>query len=210
MIPAMFSSSSPFLRRLRLWAMAVLALALAGCVGLQPRPDPTRFYVLTGETAARNQPGEIDLVVRRLALPDYLDSARLVVRASESEIRYRNHHRWGGGALDRMLAQSISNGLQDALPDWRVTTRSTMPPRWQLDVRVLRFEGGPGMSAHFAFDWEISATGDDGRRAAGRVSREGAWDGEDMAALVEVLAELVRESTSELAEAIKRLDQSPD
>ena len=52
-------------RLLFLASIACLGLLMSGCVGLRPRPDPTRYYVLSGESIERSQGGPADLLVRR-------------------------------------------------------------------------------------------------------------------------------------------------
>lgn len=179
--------------------LGVVPFVLSGCLGLEPQPDRTRFYVLTAE-AERVSPTEgADLAVRRLELPGYLDSSQIVFRVAEHEVSYRSLHRWGG-ALDAMLNQALTDALNQARPDWRVVSGPTTGVPLLLDIRVLRFEGGPGNSAHFAFEWELMRTGERSSAGHGRIVHSAPWNGEDVAALVAALADLIQAAAAELAE----------
>ncbi|HVN63522.1 MAG TPA: ABC-type transport auxiliary lipoprotein family protein, partial [Candidatus Binataceae bacterium] len=72
---------------LSLLAAGALACTIAGCSSLlAPRPDPTKFYVLTpaSETTApapQSSAGEFVLGLGPIKLPAYLDRAEVVTRA---------------------------------------------------------------------------------------------------------------------------------
>lgn len=146
----------------RCLAAVALALTTSGCSILEPRPDLTRFYVLT---TLAEPAGELDSNIRvgigPLLLPDYLQRYEMAHRNSATELRYADTERWAEPLLDsvgRTLAENVA---------LLVGTKRVMvlpaPIRGEPDVTVpieiIRFEPMPDGRINLVARW-IVRTGD--------------------------------------------------
>lgn len=192
-----------FLRRLRLGPrpagaaafraapLAGLLAFFAGCQMLpEPRPDPTRYFVLSTPDAV-----EESLVVDRsgptvglrpIELPGYLRHTRsLVVAGNTHEIAFRDHERWAE-PLEAGLERVLRHGLAESERVGRVVTfpfELDAPRDFDIRMRIRHCEGvdGPeGRHARFVASYEITRAG-----TAGEIVKQGLyqapraeWDGE--------------------------------
>jgi uncharacterized lipoprotein YmbA len=131
--------------------LAVLALPLAGgCSLLSPRPDPTKFYVLTSiagadtvtvrptPTAASN----LAIGLGPVKFPDYLAHPEVVTRVSTNRIELSTTDRWAepfDESARRVLARNLATllGTDQVVPfPWYSSTKLT----YKIEVTVERFE----------------------------------------------------------------------
>ena len=157
----------PGARGIRLGLVAVALGGLAGCGSfLEPRVDPSRFYVLSTRSApevampaaARRRSYGIGPVT----LPDYLKRPTVITRISESEIRPSHDDRWGEPSILGTPATvptfrssstySDSSATRRAAPTFRPTgscatrraTRiSAAATRWHAGSRPLPTSAAP-------------------------------------------------------------------
>jgi uncharacterized protein len=137
-----------------------IVAAAAGCSILAPRPDLTRYYVLTpAADPAVEKPRTSTLVVGLgpVTLPAYLDRPQMVTRVDENRISIADADRWAeplDGAFARVLGQDIaaSAGVQ-------VVSRFPWPPGsavvYQIEIEVARFESRADGSAELAARWSL-------------------------------------------------------
>ena len=141
-------------RRLPL-ARAVLAavpFVLAGCTLLpEPRPDPTRFYVLAADAAPAVAPGGAAVQLRAVEVAGYLRNRPMVVRRGGSEIEFREHARWGE-PLEQGVARVLSSGLRSR----GVNLAPLGAGAPVLSVRVLACEGVSDGAVIFRAAWELT------------------------------------------------------
>jgi len=186
--------------------LAVAALA-AGCTGLlQPRPDPTRFWVLR---AAAGAPGVAAAAATRhrsygvgpVGIPDYLKRPGVITRASGARVEPSAIDRWAeplDKGVPRVLAENLRLLLgtdRIVLYPWYASSR----PDLQVAIGFEQFERGPDGEALLAATWTIRRTGDGAtlrtgetrtRIAPGTPDTEGAVlaQGEALAALAREIA----------------------
>lgn len=173
-------------------------LSLCGCVNFDPRPDPTRFYVLSGPRTPTASSEASELSVRRAELPEYLDNSKLVVRQSSHELYYHPHHRWSA-PLDTMIARALADGLTRARADLNASAGTLDLSAQTLSLRILRFEALPDGEVEVSFEWRLSGTDDNASKRSGRIIQRGEWNGSDYPALVEELSRLLQAAAEELA-----------
>jgi len=153
--------------------LPVVALLLAGCVGLGPRPESSRFYMLTPIAAgdgAGGTPGEQSprVGLGPIVLPGYLDRTVLVRRVGTNQLKLSASERWAEpfpDAVAHVLQQNLITllGGRVILYPWSVGTDVDT----RVNVEVLRFEPGTDGGADLAARWTV-------RDASGRrlVTRE--------------------------------------
>jgi uncharacterized lipoprotein YmbA len=147
------------------------AIALAGCFStiLTPRPDHSRFYLLTPTADAMSQPhaspasaGDFVLGLGPVKLPGYLDRPEVVVRAAPTRLELSRDDRWGESlqnsftsVLSRDLGAQL--GTQQILPyPWFNTAHVDM----QVQVEVFRFETDAQGLATLSARWTVTNVAD--------------------------------------------------
>lgn len=130
-----------------------LALLLAGCAA-----PPLTLYTLGAPAVATGAEGGLatatTVEVRRVAVPDYLDSQDIVTRDG-SQINRSSRGRWASrlsiGATDLITAQ-----LAAARPDLFVTDQPvTGSPGFRLIVTISRLDVSTTGQAALAASWTI-------------------------------------------------------
>lgn len=132
--------------RRSLWAMALSGTLIlsSGCLNLEPRVDPTRFYILEadgGAAAEEARPAEQVkgfLEVRLIHFPEYAQRTGLAVREGPHEIRYLPWHRWGEPPETSFAAAAVQ-ALAGELPQWTIRSRSSDGAAI-LEVEILRWD----------------------------------------------------------------------
>jgi uncharacterized lipoprotein YmbA len=199
---------------LRASAVLLLALccALAGCSGLlDPRPDPSRFFVLDPSAAPSSEEtplsGDgVSVGLGPVRIAEYLRRPELVTRTGATEIRPSAVDRWAeplDSALPRVLAKELAASLgtpRVALYPWYRRNR----PDFQISIDLLQFERDADNGALLAARWEVRELATDGRRIfrESRIARPaGSGDTEAVVlALHGTLGELAREIAAALNE----------
>jgi len=141
--------------------LLVVGLLLAGCVGLGPRPESSRFYMLTpiaaedgaGGTAA-GSPVRVGL--GPVILPGYLDRTTLVRRVGTNQLQLSASDRWAEPlpeAVAHVLQQNLITllGGRVVLYPWSLGTEVDT----RVNVEVLRFEPGRDGGADLAARWTV-------------------------------------------------------
>jgi uncharacterized lipoprotein YmbA len=177
-------------RRLILAGFVFLA---GGCVTLDAPPDPTRYYLLNGESdpdALMTNPIASAPVVRLapVELDPYLDTPYMVLRRQKYEVQFSDIHRWGedlASNIRRALARDLlaTGGVSD------VVFAPSDHADYVVEIHVHRFEGVPPDIAHMSATWRLL-------RPSGRVlhetlhdDRSRGWQFENYAHLAEKLDE---------------------
>ena len=184
---------------LRLPVFAAALLLSAGCTLLpEARPDPTRFYVLTGASSPVLAAGATTAVqLRPIEVAGYLRNRPMVVRRGVSEIEFREHARWG-----EPLEQGISRVLSAELRTRGVNVVPAAAGVAALTLRVHACEGGADGAVLFRAGWEIAGGA---APAAGEFSpRDLRWDGKSEGSLAAQLSAAVAALAEELAPAVSR------
>lgn len=144
-------------------ALPAALAVVAGCVSLEPRPDPTRYYVLEPEASppASTRPAVPVLGVGPVRLPAYLDRPELVTRAGPARLEIATVERWAA-PLDVLFARALAENLRAAVPAGEVVGEPWpvgAAPEWTVSVDVLRFEGEPDGTAVLEARWLVRRGG---------------------------------------------------
>lgn len=191
-------------------ALGLATALLAGCVSLDPKPDPTRYYVIgepAGSSAAPPDDCPRTILVGPVRVAGYADQTALVERRGEHEIVPLTLHRWAeppGQALPRALTRRLAQ----ALPGQCVVTFQRKTPgadTLQLELEFTRFELTDHNQAVIALQWRTFAPGSDGRERTGGATATQSFDAADdrvgagINALSQALDEIVRQLADQVA-----------
>jgi hypothetical protein len=130
-----------------------LALLLAGCAA-----PPLKLYTLGAPAVAVAAEGSMasapTLEVRRVALPDYLDTQDIVTRQG-SQIDRSATGRWAS-RLSLSVTDLITARLGAQHPGWFVTDQPvSVPAGLRLFVNISRLDVSADGTASLAADWTI-------------------------------------------------------
>lgn len=142
-----------------------LLLAFCGCSSLlAPRPDRSRFYVLTAVAnprgsvpASGHTANSLRIGLGPITLPGYLDRPEMVTRVSANRLHLSQENQWAEPLrtnFANVMGEDLSAGLgnpQIVRYPWYAST----PIDYQVKVNVDRFESTGQGSAVLAAKWEI-------------------------------------------------------
>lgn len=145
-------------------AAGLMALALGGC--LAPRPDPSKFFVLTPlGTAAANSMAPAGLAASAsptiglgpIKLPEYLDRDEVVTRAGPNRLEFSDRDRWAE-PLDNNFKQVVAQDLTRLMGTHSITFYpwpGTTHIDYQVSIDVYRFETDTGAKARLVAHWQV-------------------------------------------------------
>jgi uncharacterized lipoprotein YmbA len=131
---------------------ACLLGTLCACSLLEPRKDPTRFFVLAAspnaataptESAAAVSGEEVVVSIGPVHLPDYLLRPDIVRRTGQNQLEPSGADRWAE-PIDRAFARVLCLDVAARLPECTVVAYPVVPavkPAMQIEVDVSAFEG---------------------------------------------------------------------
>jgi uncharacterized lipoprotein YmbA len=142
--------------------LATIAMAMAaGCSILSPRPDATKFYVLTatstGAAAAPDATRRLVIGLGPVKLPAYLEHAEVITRVAPNRLDLSSTDRWAEPLDDnfrRVLAADLTTliGTDQVLPfPWDLSTNVD----YKIEVNVQRFERDSSGGAQLTASWII-------------------------------------------------------
>ena len=139
--------------------LLALFSSLAGCAGL---PEP-RVYVLNpgsdGTSTVRDNAGRMVVEVRRVLIPDHLDTTSIMLGTAGNQIRASETGVWGE-RLSSGLTQALAGALARRVPDAVIVARPPdIRPAVQVLVEVTALRCGGGGCAMTA-QWTIPRPGD--------------------------------------------------
>ena len=185
--------------------LPLLACVLAGCFGLGPRIDRTRYFTLAPIGSDEAAPAsDLTLGLGPIVFPGYLDRMSVVRRTGANELAVSANDRWAeplrdafGTTLQQNLAVLLGTPRIAAYP-WSRSVR----PLLAVDVDVLHFEALAKGDAELAAVWHVVRVAD-GAVLVGRTSRiaEPA-SGSDTDAAVLALSQALGALSREIATAV--------
>jgi uncharacterized protein len=147
----------------------VAALWIAGCSSLlspalAPRPDRSRFYVLSpvanppassGPVGTRGQP--IGIGIGPIQFPGYLARHEVVTRTTDNEIKLSSRDRWAE-PLDQNFTRALADDVGAMTNTWHVRTFPWHQPSdldYQVRLEVRRFDVDSKGIAHLSGAWQV-------------------------------------------------------
>ena len=187
--------------------LAVLSagLLLCACSVLEPREDPTRWFVLSpaGEASGAPAPAARLVVVGPLRLPDYLLRPELVRRAGPNELQPSRVDRWSE-PLDRAMLRVLCLDLMALRPGERIApfpADAGEQPAGSIEIVVTAFEADAAGLVRLQGLWRLrGANGQGGEARDFRLERAAASGetGDVVAAMSGLLQDLAGDVASAL------------
>jgi uncharacterized protein len=143
-------------------ALLLLALAASlgsGCMGLSPKPDPTRHFILTPTSAKSATRTDLKVLVQEVEIPEYLNRSNLVLRKSPQEVVVSEYDRWAEPlefGITRVLATNLSALL--GTPTVYDTSRLEAQAEYLIFVAIRSFEpsiGPAGNRVRLSASWRL-------------------------------------------------------
>jgi uncharacterized protein len=195
---------------------ALIALSVTGCSTFSPRPDPSRFFMLSSlpqveQATLKNstRPEKMFLGIGPIKFPGYLDRQEIVVRSAQNRFDVSENDRWAeplqenfSRVLSENLALLLDTDLIIIYP-WSPTAR----PRYNVEIDVLRLESNSERNGQLFARWSV-VDGGDKKVAVVKESRiirnakEKSTDGS-----VAALSEAVGVLSHEIAETVSAIDR---
>ena len=124
--------------------LLAISLALAGCTPLAPRPNYTKFFVLTPITDTTNAVTASNLAIGigPIDFPGYLDRTQVVTRSAPTQIDLSPVDRWGE-PLDKNFKRVLAENLAQLLNTYRIEEypwNHLTHVDYQITIQVLNFE----------------------------------------------------------------------
>ena len=151
-----------FLGRQMHAAIIFLTLALAGCLG--GPSAPTNFYMLSplspsqaGTTAATAE-GHIRIGLETVVVPEYLNRTEIVVNLDNTVYQLAEFNQWAeplSDNLTRVLEENLTNLLRDDSIAVFLSSDSSIPPDYRLEVDILRLDGNLGDQVTLVAQWAL-------------------------------------------------------
>jgi uncharacterized lipoprotein YmbA len=137
---------------------------LAGCTVLAPRPDYSKFFILTPLSGGANPSQTLTAAGQKLTIgigpiefPDYLRRPEVVTRTGPNELHLAAEKRWGE-PLDKNFGRVLSENLSQLLNTQQIE-KYPWPRRTQVDYQVVvdvqRFETTADSHAQLVARWII-------------------------------------------------------
>jgi uncharacterized lipoprotein YmbA len=195
----------PFL--LPLCVASALAFLGAGCLGLSPKPDPTRYFVLASLSAQAAPEGKSARVaIHRVRIPSYLQKRWLATREG-NEIHYAADDEWAESlpqGIQRVLEANLS-ALLGPVP--LNPERKSAGTAFELLLTIEQFEVNTAGDAMLSAQWEILPAEGVAPLRAGqfhRVRSDAAAAG-NPAIAVQLQSELLADLSQAVVEAVRAL-----
>ena len=172
-----------------------------------PRPDPSRFFVLTGLPDAAPSPGGervASLGVGPVRLPRYLDRLEMVTRVGPNEVKPAVFDYWGG-SLSRQFETVLAQNLHTLVGAERVQIFPWFggaAPNLVVEVDVQRFEPSSDGRAELVARWRVRKGSQLETLRAGESTLSRSAEGADAEAAAAALSGLLEDFSRELAQAI--------
>jgi uncharacterized lipoprotein YmbA len=184
---------------------ALIALC-SSCSFLEPREDPTRFFVLSPSAAdALDSPADAALVIALgpIDLPEYLLRSEIVRRAGPNELVPSPVNRWAE-PIDDAVLRVLNIDLTRLLPRSSIHSfpfADLADPFVQVEIAVATFEADLEGTARLEGIWRLrGARGDRADAHTFQLQRavEGSGTQSLVAAMSALLGDLAREIAAEL------------
>ena len=172
---------------------------------MEPLPS---FFLLSNSSAGRNrsrQSGGTGVFVRRVDVPSYLATGRLVTMKGGIQVDYAATARWAE-PLDQGLARAVAEDLSRNSRIRAYAFSPGAPPvdhRYDVWIRLERFEGNDHGEVVLRARWSISGADSSVPITARTVDiRRSGWRVDDYPGLVRLLSDGVAEMSRQIAGAI--------
>ena len=179
-----------------------LATVAAGC-GTSP---PSRFYTLSGTTAAAAAPSNLSIAVGPVTIPGAVDRPQMVVSTGANQVELDEFNRWAaplGNNISRVVAMNLGTLL--GTPNVSLFPQMLAANTdFRVAIEVQRFDSTPGDSALLDAVWIVRRTAD-GKSDTGRTTAREPVPEKSYDALVAAHSRAVARLSQDIATAVRGL-----
>lgn len=191
-------------------ASLTAAVLVSACSILDPRPDPSRFFVLSPAPAADasaaggGKLADLSVGLGPISVPDYANRPEIVVRNNANEVQLEPVDRWA-----EPLSSNVSQVLMQNLAQLLGTERVTLfpwygtVPKYQVQVDIVRFDQDDQRRATLIARWEIRDVVSKSILAARQTDVTRPGTGDDTAAGVAALSATLADLSRDIADAVR-------
>ena len=149
-------------------AIVICWLALAGCLG--GPSAPTNFYMLSplGSSQARPPVASADDDIRiglaNVVVAEYLNRNEIVINLDDTVYQLAEFNQWAeplNENLTRVLAENLIDMLRDDSIAVFLSSDSSIPFDYRLEIDVIRFDGNLGTQVSLVAQWALLEAEDD-------------------------------------------------
>ena len=157
-----------FLLRPRHLAIMICWLALAGCLG--GPSAPTNFYMLSplsssqAAASSASTGARIHIGLETVVMAEYLNRNEIVLNLDNTVYQLAEFNQWAeplSDNLTRVLAENLTNLLRDDPIDVILTSESSIPFDYRVEVDVLRLDGNLGSTVTLIAQWALLESEED-------------------------------------------------
>ncbi len=143
-------------------AIMILWLALAGCLG--GPSAPTNFYMLSplspsqAGTSAATAEARVRIGLETVVVPEYLNRNEIVVNLDNTAYQLAEFNQWTeplSDNLTRVLAENLTNLLGDDSIAVFLSSDSSIPLDYRLEIDVIRLDGNLGDQVTLVAQWAL-------------------------------------------------------
>jgi hypothetical protein len=143
-------------------AIMILWLALAGCLG--GPSAPTNFYMLSplspsqAGTSASTAEARVRIGLETVVVPEYLNRNEIVVNLDNTAYQLAEFNQWTeplSDNLTRVLAENLTNLLGDDSIAVFLSSDSSIPLDYRLEIDVIRLDGNLGDQVTLVAQWAL-------------------------------------------------------
>jgi uncharacterized lipoprotein YmbA len=153
---------------------------------------------------------DVSLGIGPVSLSQVLDRPQIIIRTSQNEIRVADLDRWAA-PLNEFITNVLTDNLTTLLSTESILKfpwKANIPIDYQIVLEITRFDGMPGGNVDLRSRWAI--LGENGRRVYTKAKTDltepiGA---DTIAAMVSAQSRLVATLSFEIAQEIKRLEET--
>ena len=194
-------------RRIAVLAALALTTCLAACTLLEPRPDRSRFYVLsTVEKPADVAHPELTVGLGPIDVPDYAQRQEIMRRISPTEVSPSPSDRWAG-AFETNVSRALAENLARVLGTervWAYPSYEISRTAYLVNVTFVRFELDDDNTTHLIARWDVRERAQN-RNTSRETDTSAAATSADMAAGVEAMSQLLGTLSEQIGAAILEL-----
>jgi uncharacterized lipoprotein YmbA len=158
-------------------------------------------------TAAPTTEGRIRIGLETVVVPEYLDRPEIVVNQDNTVYQLAEFNQWAeplSDNLTRVLEENLTNLLRGNAIAVFLSSESSIPPDYQLEVDVLRLDGNLGDKATLVAQWALLEDEEDDLKLMRRSQYQEAVTDKTYKELVMAQSRTVDKLSREIAAAIKK------
>jgi uncharacterized lipoprotein YmbA len=192
-------------------ATMVYWLALAGCLG--GPSAPANFYMLSplgasqAEMSADTPEDRIRIGLATVVVAEYLNRNEIVVNLDNTVYQLAEYNRWAeplSDNLTRVLAENLANLLRSNAINVFLSSDSSIPFDYQLEIDVLRLDGNLGDQVTLVAQWALLEAEEDDLKLMRRSEYQEQPRDNTYRGLVMAKSRIVEKLSSDIAASVKK------